>query len=103
MLTLGVAGKHKFLFDKINQPDFKKKVGNYLTSFWGPGYNLNVVLSEGGLATGGDEPMLTPKALGEKIQHQEQLTVRQQVESHPLVQSANAVFKTEIKSIKEKL
>ena len=104
MLTLGVAGKHKFLFDKINQPDFKKKVSNYLTSFWGPGYALNVVLTDGGIATGGgEEPMLTPKALGEKIQQQEQQTVRQQVEAHPLVQSANALFKSEIKSIKEKL
>ena len=93
VLTLGVAGKHKFLFDKINQPDFKKKFGNYLTSFWGPGYSLNVVLSE--------EPSVTPKALGEKMQQTEQLNVRHAVEQHPLVVSAQSVFKTEIKSIKE--
>lgn len=93
VLTLGVASKHKFLFDKINQPEFKKKFGNYLTSFWGSGYSLNVVLSE--------EPSLTPKALGEKMQQNEQLSVRHAVEQHPLVQSAQSVFKTEIKSIKE--
>ncbi|NJM10446.1 MAG: DNA polymerase III subunit gamma/tau [Bdellovibrionaceae bacterium] len=33
-LFLGVSQKHRFLFDKLNQPDFKKKVVNYVTSFW---------------------------------------------------------------------
>jgi DNA polymerase-3 subunit gamma/tau len=98
VLTLGVAGKHKFLFDKINQPDFKKKVGNYLNSFWGPGYGLNVILADNAGAT---EPVLTPKALSEKMEEDRQQSVRQAVEAHPLVQTAQSVFKTEIKSIKE--
>ena len=63
ILTLGISAKHRFLFDKLNQPDFKKKVVNYLQSFWGPGYSLDIQLSESG---GSTEDTLTPKALGER-------------------------------------
>lgn len=96
-LFLGVSQKHRFLFDKLNQPDFKKKVVNYVTSFWGPGYQLNIQLGE---PTGQDETM-TPKALSEKMEVDRQQALRKEIEAHPLVQSAQSVFKAEIKSIKE--
>lgn len=107
LITLGVATKHKFLFDKISQPEFKKKLGNYLNSFWGPGYSLNVVLTDAaGPATGqahpNSEATMTPKALSEKMEGDRQQVVRQAVEAHPLVQSAQSVFKAEIKSIKDR-
>jgi hypothetical protein len=96
-LTLGVASKHKFLFDKINQPDFKKKILNYLTTFWGPGYTLNIVIAEPGGAT----EAITPKAMAEKTEEDRKAAIRQEVEAHPLVQQAQRIFKAEIKSIKE--
>jgi DNA polymerase-3 subunit gamma/tau len=102
-ITLGVAPKHKFLFDKINQPDFKRKVGNYINTFWGPGYSLTVVLSEPGTTTDADGPSMSPKVLQEKIEDERQIDVRKAVEAHPLVQSAQTVFKAEIRSIKEDL
>ena len=98
-ITLGVQEKHKFLFDKINAPEFKKKVGNYLTSFWGPGYSVNVAL--GGTAGGKEPQAMSPKVLGEKMEGDRQQAVRKAVEAHPMMQSVNSVFKTEIKSIKE--
>lgn len=95
-VTLGVSQKHKFLFDKINQPDFRKKIVNYMNSFWGPGYSIEVRLVENG------EPVAhSPKALNEKNEEEKQQAIRKAVETHPLVQSAQSVFKTEIKSIKE--
>ena len=96
-LTLGVSAKHKFLFDKINQPDFKKKVLNYVTTFWGPGFSLEITLSE----PGGADEKLTPKGLADKQEADRQAAIRQAVEAHPLVQSAQSVFKAEIKAIKE--
>jgi len=93
-ITLGVAEKHKFLFDKINAPDFKKKVGNYLTSFWGPGYSVSVAL-------GKETAPMSPKNLTEKLADDRQQAVRKAVESHPMMQSVQSVFKAEIKSIKE--
>ncbi|MGZ3722179.1 MAG: hypothetical protein ACXVA9_04565, partial [Bdellovibrionales bacterium] len=98
-LTLGVAEKHKFLFDKISHPDFKKKVGNYLNSYWGPGFSLQVAL--GGEAPIGSQPLPSPKALTEKIEGNRQQAIREAVEAHPLMQSVQSVFKAEIKSIKE--
>jgi DNA polymerase III subunit gamma/tau len=95
-LTIGVAERHKFLFDNLSKPDFKKKVVNYINSFWGAGYTLNIVLAE---PAGGEQGM-TPKALVEKHEALKRDELRAAIEAHPLVQSANSVFKTEIKSIK---
>jgi DNA polymerase-3 subunit gamma/tau len=93
--VLGIAAKHKFLYDKINQPEFKKKLVNYINSFWGPGYTLDVTLSSD------SEEVVSPKLLAEKQEQERQQALRQAVEAHPLVKSAQSVFKTEIKSIKE--
>lgn len=95
-LDLGVAQKHKFLFDKLNQPDFKKKVGNYLNSFWGNGYTLNIQLAE----PSGQVESFSPNALSKKIEDDRQNVLRKAVEAHPLVQSTQSVFKAEIKSIR---
>ncbi|MBX3020745.1 MAG: DNA polymerase III subunit gamma/tau [Bdellovibrionales bacterium] len=101
-VTLGISGKHKFLFDKMNQPDFKKKVVNYMNSYWGSGHALEVQLSEPGTTDiGGGTPTITPKALSEKAEEDQKAAIRKAVEAHPLVQSTQSVFKTEIKSIKE--
>jgi len=95
-LTLGVSNKHKFLFDKISQPEFKKKVLNYVTSFWGPGYSLQLVLKDAP-----EDALNSPKTLQQKQEKADERALRQAVEAHPLVQSVQAVFKTEIKAIKE--
>jgi len=99
LLTLGVSNKHKFLFDKISQPDFKKKVLNYVNSFWGPGYSLEIVMAEPGGAAAPEA--ISPKALAEKHEQEKRQSERQQVEQHPLVQQAQRIFKAEIKSIKD--
>lgn len=96
-ITLGVAEKHKFLFDKINAPDFKKKVGNYITSFWGPGYSVNVALG----SANSTPATPSPKVLTEKMETDRQQSVRNAVEAHPMMKSVQQVFKAEIKSIKE--
>jgi DNA polymerase-3 subunit gamma/tau len=96
--TLGISSRHKFLYDKINHPDFKKKVVNYMNSYWGAGHSVNVVLAEAGQA---GEASATPKALNDKHEEDQKLAIRKAVEAHPLVQSAQSVFKTELKSIKD--
>lgn len=97
VLTLAVSGKHKFLFDKLNAPEFKKKVLNYMNSFWGPGHGLNVVMGEGQSS----EETMSPKVLAEKMEKDRQQEIRKAVEAHPLVQQAQTLLKAEIKSIKE--
>ena len=60
----------------------------------GPGYSLNIQLVTA------PEDNLSPKMLKEKQAEDQQHALRKAVEAHPLVQSAQSVFKTEIKSIK---
>lgn len=94
-IILGVAPKMKFLTEKLNAPDFKKKVLNYITTFWGPGYEIEVVSGEPSAVA------MTPKAVaGQKDETQRQ-ELRRQVEEHPLIKSTQSIFKTEIRSIKE--
>ncbi len=97
-LILGVAVKHKFLFDKLSQPDFKKKVLNYINTFWGPGYTFDIVMAD---ANSAPPEAISPKAMADKTEEERKTTVRQEVEAHPLVQHAQRVFKAEIKSIKD--
>lgn len=94
-LTLGVAPQHKFLFDKLNQPDFRKKIVNYITNFWGPGYSIQLKLLDA------SNNALSPQQMQLKDKEDKATLTRQAVEAHPLVQSVQAQFKTEIKSIKE--
>ena len=94
-VELGLSARHKFLFDKMNTPEFKKKVVNYLNTYWGPGHDVQFTLAEAGV------DVTSPKALNEKLRRDEAQIVRDAVDKHPLVQSARSTFKTEIKSIKE--
>lgn len=97
-IILSVPEKLKFLYDKLNQPDFKKKVANYLSTFWGNQYHIEVQVA------GGGDPkasMATPKQVAEQQETIRQDEVKKQIEAHPFVQNAKKMFKAEIKSIKE--
>lgn len=96
-LILGVPEKLKFLYDKLNQPDFKKKVANYLATFWGNQYQIEVQIA--GQDT--NAAATTPKQVAEKQESIRQDEVKKQIEAHPFVQNAKKMFKAEIKSIKE--
>lgn len=107
-LIVGVSPKLKFLFEQMNTPDFRKKVVNYVATFWGPGFDVEIRVMEGGVNSvdaAAPAPVttttLTPKALDQKKQNEETERTRQQIEDHPMVRSTKSLFKTEIKSIKE--
>lgn len=95
-IVLGCPTKMKFLAEKMTGSDFKKKVLNYVTTFWGPGYQLEVVVAD----PGGSQSVTPKTHAGQKLA-EEQRRLRQQVEDHPLVKSAQSLFKTEIRAIKE--
>ena len=95
-VVIGIPPKMKFLYDQINDKGFQTKLVNYMTTFWGPGFSLEVQL--------GDEKKsqhFTPKAIEKSEKKQAAEDTKTQVQNHPLVKSANEVFKTEIQSIKE--
>ncbi len=94
-LKLSVGSKKKFIFDKIVEADFKRKALNYISTFWGAGFDYAVELGEE------SEGSVTPRAFAQSKEEERQSEVRKAVENHPLVKATQSVFKTEIKSIKE--
>jgi DNA polymerase III subunit gamma/tau len=95
-LVLGVAPKMKFLVEKLTTPDFKKKVLNYVTTFWGVGYEIDVLTVEPAA-----KGQMTPKEQHGKQEQVDRARERQLVEEHPLIKSTRELFKSEIRTIKE--
>lgn len=96
VIRVAIPNKLKFLFEKLNQADFKKRVSNYIQTYWGKAYRLEIQLADGEAAAAP-----TPKAMNQKAAADKETAVRQSVENHPLTKSVNEVFKTEIKTISE--
>ncbi|MCB0363946.1 MAG: DNA polymerase III subunit gamma/tau [Bdellovibrionaceae bacterium] len=95
VIRLAVPDKMKFLSGQIEDKEFQKKLLNYVGTFWGPGYQVEV-------GSGGTEAeKKTPKAIEKQRQEDQVKSTREEVENHPFVQSAQKVFKSQIKAIKE--
>ncbi|MCB0386873.1 MAG: DNA polymerase III subunit gamma/tau, partial [Bdellovibrionales bacterium] len=95
VIRLAVPDKMKFLSGQIEDKEFQKKLLNYVGTFWGPGYQVEV-------GSGGQETeKKTPKAIEKQRQEDQVRSTREEVEKHPFVQSAQKVFKSQIKAIKE--
>jgi DNA polymerase III subunit gamma/tau len=95
-VKIGVPPKVKFLFKRIGDEDFQKKLVNYMTTFWGPGYSVDIQM--------GSEKKtesLTPKQSSEIQAKEKADDNRKMVEEHPMIIQAQEMFKTEIQSIKE--
>ncbi len=99
-ISIAIPEKVVFLYEKLNTEDSKKKLGNYLKTFWGGDYSINVQLGKD--QNQKQTATVSPKALSEQKAHAKKQAVRKQVEDHPLVKKINATFTTEIKSIKER-
>lgn len=93
---LGLSDKMKFMAEKVNQPDFIRKVSNYLSTYWEPGYQVQIDTQAGSSVQG-----QTAKAMTEQKEKEKWDAIRKQVEQHPLIRATQDILKTEIKSIKE--
>ncbi len=94
-LTLGVPKKMSFLFDKLREPDNLKRIENFLETLWNKKYSVEVKLVDEKTS----KP--TPKALAEETARAQQRSIERAIEENPLVKSAQNIFKTQIKSIKD--
>ena len=95
-ISLGIPAKLQFLKDLMNDKNVLIKMQSYVDQYWGTGYAIqvqqNVEPNQGGLSAQG---------LAQQKEEQRQTEIKQQVSEHPLVQSAQSVFKGQIKNIKE--
>jgi hypothetical protein len=92
VLRIGVPPKYKFVFDQAQSEPFRKKMENFVKTYWMKNYGVRFELLQA-------DGVASPKANEEKKKKQDLDELRRQVENHPLVQMTKSVFKTEIHSI----
>ncbi len=96
VVYLALSDKMKFMAETVSNPDFNKKLINYLATYWEPGYSVQISTGAASGSTG-----TTAKAMSDKKDKEKWDAIRKQVEQHPLIKQTQDIMKTEIKSIKE--
>ncbi|HVK62276.1 MAG TPA: DNA polymerase III subunit gamma/tau, partial [Bdellovibrionales bacterium] len=94
-LLIGVPKKMSFMLDKVKEPENVKRIETFLQTFWNKAYKVEVTLADE------QATKQTPKAMAEDHKVQEKKSLEHAVEQHPVVQTAQNVFKGTIKSIKD--
>lgn len=94
-LGLGVLDKMQFLKQQLTSPQANKKLQSYVDQFWGEGYALDIQTVKDKSAG------FSAQSLTEQKEQQQKEKLDQQIQAHPLVKTAQAIFKSQIKSIKE--
>lgn len=94
-VCLGILDKMQFLKQQLTAPQTAKRLQSYIDRFWGEGYALDI-------QTVKDKSNgFSAQAMTEQKEQQKKDLLDQQIQSHPLVKTAQAIFKSQIKSIKE--
>lgn len=94
-IGLGILDKMQFLKQQLTAPQTAKRLQSYIDQFWGAGYAFDI-------QTVKDKSLgFSAQALTEHKEQEKKDLLDQQIQSHPLVKTAQAIFKSQIKSIKE--
>lgn len=95
LIELAIPAKMAFLKDQFNDPEVQKKIKSLIDQTWGPGYAYSVQLTQ-------DASVGTSaKDQAQEKQKKKQDDLVEQIQQHPKVKTAAAVFKGQIKSIQE--
>lgn len=94
-IGLGILEKMQFLKQQLTTPQTAKKLQSYVDQFWGEGYAFDIQTVKEKSA-GFSAQILTEQKEQQKKDH-----LDQQIQAHPLVKTAQAIFKSPIKAIKE--
>lgn len=93
-IELAVPQKLAFLKDQVADATMRQKFQQFVDQFWGTGFSMNIQLSK-------DEAVGTSaKQISQKKAEEKEADLAKKVADHPLVKSATAAFKGQIKSIK---
>ena len=98
-LVIGVPRKMNFLIDKVKEEENIKRIETFVETFWNKKVSVEVKLAD---EQANQAQPATPKTVAEDHVKAQTKSVEQAVEQNPLVQTAQNVFKTQIKSIKNK-
>lgn len=96
-VTIGVPRKMSFMFDKVKDPENTNRIANFIETFWNKRVAIEVKLAD----EKSEKAAPTPKASADQEKVDKKRSIEQQIEQNPLVQTAQNVFKTQIKSIRD--
>lgn len=94
-LLLGIPEKMQFLKQQLASPQTSQRLQSYVDQFWGEGYVFDVQIVKDKNAGFSAQSLMAQKEQ-EKKDH-----LDQKIQEHPLVKTAQALFKSQVKSIKE--
>lgn len=95
VIELAIPHKMAFLRDQLLDGEVRKKLNGLIEQAWGPGHSFDIHLTQDmGVGT-------SAAAHSQEKQKKQQQDLVEQVSQHPKVKTAAAVFKGQIKSIKE--
>jgi phage shock protein A len=94
-IGIGIIDKMQFLKQQLTAPQTAKRLQSYVDQFWGEGYALEIQTVKDKSAG------FSAQALTAQKEQQQKDLLDQQIQAHPLVKTAQAIFKSQIKSIKE--
>ena len=97
IIQLSIPAKVAFLRDQLNDPEVLKKIKGLIEQVWGPGYAVEIGISQGAAAVIGT----SATTLAHEKQKKKQDDLAHAAAEHPKVKTAAAAFKGQIKSIKE--
>lgn len=101
VLSLSIPAKMGFLKDQLGDKATQEKIQGFVDGFFGSGYNLDI--QQGKQQPGQEEPKGTSaQAIVQQKQQQKEEDIKRQVADHPMIRSATAAIKGQIKSIKER-
>lgn len=96
-LELGVADKMEFLLEKLEDTENRKRIQNFIKTFWGK--DLEIVVAKNKKK----ENVLSPKQQKQKLDEERTQELRKKIEEDPLVKKTQALFNTTISSIRENI
>ncbi|MES2854413.1 MAG: DNA polymerase III subunit gamma/tau [Bdellovibrionota bacterium] len=94
-LVVGVPKKMAFMLDKLKESENLRRIETFVQTFWNKTYQVDVKLGDEQAQTS------TPRTMVEDHKAEEKKTMENAVEKDPIVQTAQNVFKAQIKSIKD--
>ena len=99
-IQIGVSKKQEFLFDELNQKEVQKKLCNYIRTFWGSSYVIDIDwIQKESLQK--DSSLLTLEQKSQKEKEKQQQKMEEQVAQDCLVQSVKELFSAQVTKIKE--
>jgi DNA polymerase-3 subunit gamma/tau len=94
-LKLATPPKQTFLQQQLSDPQTIKKLQAHIDSIWGSGYAFDTLVAES------ENTGISARALNQQSEQTKASDLKQQIADHPLIKTAQAVFKGQITSIKE--